>query len=142
MPIVYSKLGFQPVPEYQTPATLSQAAAVQNTWYTILDTTENIRVYQVVGRILTTGEDLEVQITVDGETIACTGVSCVAGSTYYIIKQNANDADKFTLVVREDEEMYPQAYLIEGRSVKIEIRKTSANGAGTLLGLAQYGRYL
>lgn len=63
----------------QADATLSQSDPSQNSWYTILSTT-NARVDSVVVRIAST-ETLEVEISIDGQTWYG-GSSCTGGSDY------------------------------------------------------------
>ncbi len=36
-------------------------------------------------------------------------------------------------------EAFAEAYFVEGRLVKIDVRKTTANGVGNLVGAAVYG---
>ena len=66
-----------PVPEHQEDATLTQAAPVQNTYYTVLETTQNCRLIRVTGRIETTGETLNFRITVDGQVILSDNLASV-----------------------------------------------------------------
>lgn len=123
--------GFR-VAQQQAWSQLNQAGAVQNTWYTILDTTNNCRVIGITVRIDTTGETLEVQITADGETINGS-VAANANTNYCVYLNNAaNSAEELNL--KNDSDPQYKAFLLEARSVKIEVRKTTANGAGNLRG--------
>lgn len=133
-------------PEYQAPATLNQANPVQNTWYTVLDTTLNCRIWAILIQIDTTGETLDVQITVDGQVIPSSGAVCVAGNAYEICFGYSG-----ALGVLPIDNLVPfdvgspfsryRAYLIEGRSVKVEVRKTTAAGAGNLRAEVQYSTW-
>jgi len=54
--------GHGDVMEHQPTATLTQAAPVQNTWYTILDTIANGRLIGVYFKVADTGEDLQPEL--------------------------------------------------------------------------------
>jgi hypothetical protein len=123
--------------QHQASATLSQASPAQNTWYTILDTTKNCRLYAVLVVIATTGEDLEVRITIDGQTI--TGAfSAGAGANYSV---SMDEWDATNLQAANGRYMiWGSGGVLEGRSIKVEVRKTTAAGAGTLSGLVIYAK--
>lgn len=123
--------------EYQPPATLDQAAPVQNTWYTILNTTHNIQVLVIAVNIEDTNEDLEVQVTVDGETIAGYGVTATHSTSYYayFLPSAISGIDQLSLANTSANIKHP---LLTGKSVKIEVRKTTAAGAGNLTGIVIY----
>lgn len=126
--------------EYQTPATLNQAAPVQNTWYTILDTTLYCRVWRIAVNVEDTNETLEVRITIDGEVIPSDGYNATHSTDYHIVLMpdaiNRTDEIEFTSETRME---YAQGFLIEGHSVKVEVRKTTAAGVGNLTGIVMYG---
>ena len=128
--------------EYQAPATLNQAAPVQNTWYTLLDTESNVRIYHICVGVEDTNETLEVQITIDGETIAADDEACTHSNTYHawIFPNAINRTDLVKLIIHTttDVSIY-KGFLIEGKSVKVEVRKTTAAGAGNLVGICVYG---
>lgn len=124
-------------------ANLTQAAAVQNTWYTILDTTYHIDVYQLAIRMATAGETLEVRITLNGVAITSVGFAAVADTSYWM----SFKADPTSSTISLINGSAGQTYLMQGfyapqpcRSVKIEIRKTTAAGANTLYGTVVYGQ--
>jgi len=130
--------GHGDVMEHQPTATLTQAAPVQNTWYTILDTIANGRLIGVYFKVADTGEDLELRITIDGQTYV--GVqAAVADTPYYI---NGIDYSSGALSVQSVLEVSQRkgAFLLEGRNIKVEVRKTSAAGAGTFSGRAEYAK--
>ena len=130
--------------EYQSPATLNQAGPVQNTWYTILDTTANCRIYDIILNVEDTDETLECKITVDGETVDTTGFSLSAThSTDYRACRypsaiTRTDHIRFDALATYYHDL-EAAPLIEGKSIKIEARKTSAAGVGNLTGIVTYG---
>ena len=125
---------FYPVPKLQPVAVLQQAAAVQNTWYTVLDTTKNCRLINVVMTMQTANEDLELRLTIDGVVWVGGQANAVAGTDYLCFISYYGAALNITTT---DYSIY-RAFLIEGRSVKVEIRKTSANGANRLDGHVIY----
>jgi len=130
--IIRTELTFQ----HQAAAQLTQTNPVQNTWYTILDTTANVRLYSLVVRVDTTNETLEVRFTIDGLTISQT-VDATAG-TWYRPRINV-DAPTYL----EIDATYYLAHgytFLEARSLKIEVRKTTAAGTGTMYGRASYAK--
>ena len=136
------KFNSNPQYKYQT-SSLLQAAPVQNTDYTILDTTENCIIYQVAVNIEDTNETLDLTLTIDGETTITTGVACDHSNSYYLFKR-ANAITRvmdYTLIktaATATDDM--SAYIIMGKSIKIEVSKTTAAGAGNLTGIVIYGQ--
>ena len=112
-------------------------AGVQNTWYTVLDTTTNVRLYSFVGNQVNNeaaAKDIAIRVTIDGLTLSY-AVSSSSGGLRYFIMQPTTEAyyhgNVYTLV---------GTYVaLHGRSVKVEIRSTSA--AGTNQHLYGYVRY-
>lgn len=121
----------------QAHATLSQAAAVQNTWYTVLDTINNVRVDSLKIIIDTANEDLEMKITIDGIAITIPQANAVAGTSYFL-SQNGNIANGFSLGLAQTEST--RSFLVEARTFKVEVRKTTANGGGLLGSRVIYDR--
>lgn len=121
--------------QHQAPAQLVQAAPVLNTWYTALDTVANALIYGIYFWVATTGETLSVRVTIDGRTLLCT-FAAIADTGYYITLPSSSEGlsytttDTGTLV----------AFIIQGRSVKVEIRKTTNNGSGNLTCYVTYGK--
>jgi len=125
---------------YQPQASLSQPGAVQDTWYTILDTTEFVRLYGVYISISAANEDLATRITIDGQTIVGVQANAAAGSNYkmsfYNYAPTAAISNDFTISADKG---FDGTNSLDGKSVKIEVRKTTNNGAGTLTGVVMYG---
>jgi hypothetical protein len=120
--------------KYKGQNTLAQALPVQNTWYTVLGTTLNARIIDIYAYMSNaTAETLEVKVTIDGLTLVGTGVS-VAGTAYFAMWETGNTGFIFSTTAG----VYSRAFLIEGRSVKIEIRKTTANDTATLYCSVRY----
>ena len=125
--------------EYQTPATLNQAAPVQNTWYTILDTTTHCRIYEIAVNIEDANETLEIQVTIDGQTIGATAKAATHSTTYYVYRESDAINRVNTLILDNALTKSIRAFQLEGHSVKVEVRKTTAAGAGNLTGIVTYG---
>ena len=73
-----------PAPAMQAVAVVD-AALTQNTWYTLLDTTDNVMIWAVMVNQDTADESIQFKFTFDGNspiaTIAAT--NCAAGATNY-----------------------------------------------------------
>ena len=118
------------VPKHQPDGTLDQANPIQNTWYTVLDTKRNVGLYGIGTKVLVADETLEVRITIDGQTL--TGSVSATTDTWYVWHinltagglQSETTLDKWKNAGLED--------CLSGRSVKVEVRKTTALGAGNL----------
>jgi len=123
------------VPEHQADATKDQANPVQNTWYTVLDTTDYVRLIGVCLYVADTAETLAVQITVDGQTVAGSGAA--TADTWYEIYLDRDG----TLVISNNALFQYRAYILEGRSIKVEVRKTTATGAGNLKARVYYAAW-
>ena len=110
-------------------ALLDQTAPVQNTWYTVLNTAAFVRLYSVVFRVNTTGENLEVKLTMDGETVTH-AIAAVADAHNYLILYMRYDG--WQTLVTATATSGGTLMVYDVRSLKVEIRKTSAAGAGTI----------
>lgn len=143
MPRAHAGIASNRPPRLQPLATLTQAAPVQNTYYTILDTVLDARIYAIGVRIQDTGETLQVRLTIDGLVIESAAVACVAGQNNLIVIDNdcLPAMNEYTITTGINSYASYSQLLVEGRSVKIEVRKTTAAGAGTLYGRVQYGIY-
>lgn len=128
-----------PVPKHQADAVLNQAAPVQNTWYTILDTTKNAVLYLILVLVADTDETLECRITVDGNAL----VDSIAATadTVYCMKLDSTTITGDTYVLHVTAGNVMEQSAMEGRSVKVEVRKTTATGAGNLKGRVVYGKW-
>ena len=126
-----------PAPQHQAAAVLTQAAAVANTWYTVLSVSGNLRVYTVAQMMSTAAEDLEIRLTIDGVAYAGAKAGAVAGSWYFYQISGS-------LALNMQAQDYREA-LCEGfvdcRVLLVEVRKTSAAGANTLNGIVHWARW-
>jgi hypothetical protein len=123
-------------PELQADAILNQAAPVQNTWYTVLDTTENVRVLNILFTVGVPNEDVEVELTIDGRTFVAGQAPATGASIYYFVLADSvlatMDFGFNTELAATVPTWVLRPFLIECRSLRVRIRKTSANGAGIL----------
>lgn len=119
--------------QYQPMITFNQVTPTQDAWYTVLDTTTNVIIHGVVVLIGTTNETVQLRLTIDGQELA-PSVAAVAG-TYYSLYVDGRNAP---LVIAAFGAV--QTLGISGRSVKVEVRKTTANGTGTLSARVVYGK--
>lgn len=121
--------------KFKGDAILSQATPVQNQWYTVLDTTVNARIIGMTGLIVTTGETLEMKITIDGVVVS--GSQAATADTWYQFYPHLATANGLFATTSYTGQV---AFLFEGRSIKIEIRKTTANGTGNLKSVVTYAK--
>lgn len=126
--------------QHQADAYLNQAAPVQNTWYEVLAATEDVRIISIGGVILVAGETVEGEVTVDGQTIAINAAAFGAGNG----REACNRYPSQTYLFWGDEGDNPasRSFLLEGQSVRVRIRKTTAAGAGNLQCRVKWARLL
>jgi len=123
--------------EHQADATLSQANPTQNNWYTVLAATANVRVIGITVRVATTGETLQCEIVVDGVTLGIVDLAAVADTDYWVVLYTASTG-LFTYMIAVTDDRLNRPFLIEGRNVRVRVRKTTANGTGTLASCVSY----
>lgn len=114
-------------PALQADALLNQAAPVQNTWYTVLNTTNNGFLYAIAFGVADTGEDLEYRITIDG-VVKVNSQIAVAGTVYVPLLYLDYNSSYYIAAVGATISRID----IWFKTLKVEVRKTSANGAGNL----------
>jgi len=125
---------------HQADAVLDQATPVQNTWYTVLAATDDVKLIYVMDDIETTGETLECEITIDGLTLTVSHAA-VAGTYYNIFKTlQAQNLSALSLGTASISSAYQIA--LEGQSVAIRVRKTTANGTGNLVARITWAKLL
>ena len=126
--------------KYQTPVVLNQAAPVQDTFYPIGGVLEKARVYAIGVNIEDANETLEVQITRDGEVIQAVGLAVTHSASYlaYVSVDAITRVDTCKLAAITNDQLRP-AFIVEGLEIEVEVRKTTALGAGNLTGIVTYG---
>lgn len=123
-------------PEQQPDITFQQLLPVMNTWYTILDTTM-ARIMAFVFRVTAVGETLQLRITIDGQVYIGTRAAA-AGTGYWAIV----DVVAFIAAVYTSGAILVHRSMVaEGRAVKLEMRKTTAAGAGNLEAVVVWQRW-
>lgn len=109
---------------HQADAVLAQANPVSTTLYTVLTTTPNVRIIGIAVNVdwaVTQPTPLEVIITVDGQAVSGFINNPVSGTWYFFVI-NPNDAAQ----VLEAANPGSRAFLLEGRSVLVQVRVTWA----------------
>lgn len=127
--------------EYQAPAVLNRpgATVVQNTWYDILPATANAWIYGIGVNIEDANETLEVRAIIDGQTTGSIGLACTHSTEYGAYKKT--DAISGTVIMDLTTINAALQRTVEwgGHTVQIQVRKTTAAGAGNLTGVVEYG---
>ncbi len=141
-----SGIGFRPshrlsMQKHQAPKKLNQAAPVQNTYYTIMEEVD-ARIEEMHFGVEDTNETLQVKVTIDGETITSDAYAATHSTSYGVIRNQ--DAITRTEVLEFDSspahfEKY-RSYMMDGHSVKVEVRKTTTAGTGNLVGIVSWNR--
>jgi hypothetical protein len=110
------------------------AVAVQNIWNTVLDTTKNCRILGFAVEMETAGETVEGRITIDGQTWTFTAFAAAADTPYWGVVSIDPDTGVMGCYFSATNYLVYGAMAcgLEGRSVKVEVRKTTANGANNL----------
>lgn len=115
-------------PERQADAVLPKANPVSGTKYTVLDTTKNVRLKGIgvaVTWATTQPTPLEVHVTIDGQTLTFKQTDPVSATYYMPIMSPHKDATEQEMSVSGSAQYY-KAFLMEGRSVKVEVEITWA----------------
>ena len=130
--------------EYQEKKVLNQANPVNGTWYTIGLTDgvmTNAIIYDVAVNVEDTNETLGIQILIDGKVIPPSTLAATHSTTYHAFKILSAIAREGRIGLTGSAEV-PRlgAYLIEGKSVEVQVRKTTAAGTGNLTGVVTWGK--
>ncbi len=126
----------------------TQAGAVQNTWYTVIDK-RNAEVSAIAVGITVANETVEIRLTIDGSAMtSAAGVALAfAGNAWSLVQSTVTletgtpvlsyAAAAATATVTDNADGGPILWA-KGQSVKVEIRKTSAGGASALRCVVMY----
>jgi hypothetical protein len=115
------------VPKFKS-AKLNQALPVQNTWYTVADLKNVAFNNSIAHMVETTGETVELEVTLDDEPAVSDTNANTAGTGY-----KANVVGDTDLWINMTGGLpYMGQDWIYCKSVKVRIRKTTANGTGNL----------
>lgn len=119
--------------KFQTPIAFTQAGAVQNTWYTVLSVVNTPGLLKhIFPGIDTANEDLEVEVTIDGELITPDPSNCVADTDYecYFLGDVSATVNKIGILAVDGTNRALD--LPFKKTLLIRARKTSVIGAGEL----------
>ena len=119
-----------PVPEEQSPVSES-VAAVQNDWYEIVSGV-NCRLSAVCFMMETLAEDIELRITVENESSFTLAQAAAVAGTWYNLVRSPVGAYGYLIISGDASNTNGRSFIGEYRNVKVELRKTTANGANTL----------
>lgn len=126
--------------ENQPDATLSQANPVSGTKYTVLDTTENVRILSI--RVFVTwsaaSNKLQAHVTIDDVTMVF-GFIDPDSNTNYFANFNAAVPENSQILETTDRLAEGRPFLLEGRSVKVEI-ETTGGTVSQVLGKVKYAK--
>lgn len=134
------------VPKF-TPLNASQAAPVQNTWYTALNTI-NAELVSVAIGVLVTGETMEIRITIDG-TVILTSAGIAINANEFSVMQTIRFTNPAAIKIigavsgANTDLSIGSNYqpMLRGAQVKIEYRKTTAAGAGDIKCIGIYAKW-
>lgn len=120
--------------EYQADATITQANPVSGTKYEVLATTKNVRLYtlNVACTWSVQPSPLEIHVTIDGQTPKADQANPGSTTNYRVYIRDEQADWEFKTGFAEH-----RAFLVEGRSVKIEGEITG----GTVSQLASRVKY-
>ena len=110
--------------EHQPDAVLDQENPVSEQKYTVLDTTKNVRIIGTTAKCTWTVQPtpLKLYITIDGRTETFNQVDPVSLTAYKAMLNPRSESNAFTTVSTDQ---VAKAFLIEGRSVKVEVSVTN-----------------
>jgi len=112
-------------PIHQPDAAISQANPVSAQYYTVLDTTPNVRIISISAKITwatTQPTPLDVLVTIDGNTIKHGFTNPVSATNYHAVTDGAFAETSQPLSATNSG--VNRSFLYEGRSVKVEARIT------------------
>ena len=109
------------IPKHQPNALLTQANPVSGTKYTVLDTTRNVRIIGIGAQCVWTAQPtpLEIWVTVDGQTLRFYKTD-PATAVWYAAREHDLATEDSSL----SGTLAAIAFLLEGRSVKVEAEIT------------------
>jgi len=133
--------------EYQLELTLDQATPVQNTWYPVVSVEvptgvmSNALMYGIGAGVEDTNETIQFRITVDGQTITSSAFPATHSTNYYaFIDHRAINQDVAGYFSTNATSGVQSPYLLNGKSILVELRKTTATGTGNLVGIVTWGQ--
>lgn len=127
---------------HQADAVLNQAAPVQNTYYVVLNGVLT-ELYTLSICVATANETLQVRITIDGVVYDTGTVAAIFDSWYQV--QWCQPFGGLIVPTFDYDNTTPHMILnmvgtLKGKAVKVELRKTTATGAGNLKAIATHAK--
>lgn len=122
--------------ELQADAVVSQANPVTATKYTVLDTTKNVRIISIAAKItwaVTQPTPIVVTVTIDGVSYIFGKTDPVTATSYYPAIGDDQSEATAGMSVTGNCWAYGRPFMLEGRSVKVEIEVTWATTQPTPL---------
>ena len=113
--------------QQQADAAISQANPVSTTLYEVLATTKNVRIISIAAYVtwaVTQPTPLEVVVSIDGITKIYLIINPVSATTYHARPTAISDDNNQTLDSSYFD--HQRAFLLEGRSVRVQVRVTWA----------------
>lgn len=129
------------IAKLQALATLAQAAAVQNTWYTVCNLTGDLEIDELIAEMDTAAETIECRLTIDGINPTTASQAALADTMYHVIIQLELNNSFYSYFTTDRVPPQTNQQSIKCRAFKMEIRKTTALGANTLRGTVLYHRW-
>jgi hypothetical protein len=129
--------------QHQPDAYLSQINPISTQLYDVLPTTTNVRILNMASMItwaVTQPTPLEIVVTIDGNTIIYSVANPVSLTAYFPAPRPFDNEAAQSNVLNYDEQRFTMP-MLEGRSVRVQIRVTWAVTQPTLLiGRVKYAR--
>ncbi|NVM23119.1 MAG: hypothetical protein HWN68_15215 [Desulfobacterales bacterium] len=121
--------------KHQADATLDQTDPVSGTKYEVLATTKNVRIILIEAQCTWTVQPtpLEIHVTIDGQPLVFSKADPVSEDYYYATPYAPVAGGSLNVVA----EVRHRAFLLEGRSVKVEAEITG----GTVSNLSARVKY-
>jgi len=117
---------------YQGETLYTQAAFVQDDWYTVFsEERTRIRLLRWNVAIDTANEDMEYRLIINGTTYPCSLAAQVAATHYAVIWFEQAHVGGEPLLLSWTRTEFT-SFLCEARSFTMQMRKTTNNGAGAL----------
>lgn len=127
------------VPLHQADAKLTETPPTSGTKYTVLAATGKVRIISIYAKVTWTvqPDPLEVHVTVDGQTLRFQKADPVSATNYYAVFA-ADSTQNWQVLQTTDEKA--RAFLLEGRSVKVEV-ETTGGTVSELACIVKYARW-
>lgn len=130
----------QKVFELQEPVLFDQAAPNQNQWYPVFNEL-NCRIYGLACSVTVNNETIEVRAVIDGIQVGAQARAAAVGTYYWGYKYIHPDAQIVIIALGAgDNESAIHSYMMEGRHVEIDMRKTTLAGAGNIRMVVDWGQ--